>query len=63
LRQRYERWFQEDLRFRHQVENFLVADSSSATSFTPKSARPKSSASDTKEPEEKPGFFRRLLPF
>jgi peptidyl-prolyl cis-trans isomerase SurA len=63
LRQRYERWFQEDLRFRHQVENFLVADSSSATSFTPKSARPKSSASTTKESEEKPGFFRRLLPF
>jgi parvulin-like peptidyl-prolyl isomerase len=63
LRQRYERWFQEDLRFRHQVENFLVADSSSATSFTPKSARPKASASDTKEPEEKRGFFRRLLPF
>jgi peptidyl-prolyl cis-trans isomerase SurA len=63
LRQRYERWFQEDLRFRHQVENFLVADSSSTTKFTPKSARPKVSASDTKEPEEKPGFFRRLLPF
>jgi len=63
LRQRYERWFQEDLRFRHQVDNFLAADSSSATSFTPKSARPKASASDTKELEEKPGFFRRLLPF
>jgi len=63
LRQRYERWFQEDLRFRHQVENFLVADSSSTASFTPKSARPKVSTSDTKEPEEKPGFFRRLLPF
>jgi len=63
LRQRYERWFQEDLRFRHQVENFLVADSSSTTSFTPKSARPKVSTSDPKEPEEKPGFFRRLLPF
>jgi hypothetical protein len=62
LRQRYERWFQEDLRFRHQVENFLVADSGSA-SFTPKSARPKAAALTTKEPEEEKGFFRRLLPF
>jgi peptidyl-prolyl cis-trans isomerase SurA len=63
LRQRYDRWFQEDLRFRHQVENFLVADSSSA-SFTPKSARPKATAPTTKEPEEEEkGFFRKLLPF
>ena len=58
LRQRYERWFQEDLRFRHQVENFLVADSSSATSFTPKSARPKSSASDN----ERAGREARIFP-
>lgn len=63
LRQRYERWFQEDLRFRHQVENFLVADAGSTTSFKPKSARPKVTASAPEEPEEKKGFFRRLLPF
>ncbi|MBI3300791.1 MAG: peptidylprolyl isomerase, partial [Deltaproteobacteria bacterium] len=25
LRQRYERWFQEDLRFRHHIDNFLTA--------------------------------------
>lgn len=63
LRQRYERWFQEDLRFRHQVENFLVADSSSDAPLTLKSARPKTFAGQPKEPEEKKGFFRRLLPF
>jgi len=63
LRQRYERWFQEDLRFRHQVDNFLVSESSSAAPPTLKSARPKTSTASTQEPEEKPGFFRRILPF
>jgi peptidyl-prolyl cis-trans isomerase SurA len=63
LRQRYERWFQEDLRFRHQVENFLVADSGSDAPPTLKSARPKTSVGQAEEPEEKKGFFRRLLPF
>ncbi len=63
LQQRYSRWFQEDLRFRHQVENFLVADSNSS-SFTPKSARPKAGAPTTETPkEEEQGFFRKLLPF
>ncbi|MSQ47707.1 MAG: hypothetical protein EXR78_04840 [Deltaproteobacteria bacterium] len=63
LQQRYNRWFQEDLRFRHQVENFLVADSNSS-SFTPKSARPKAGGPTTEAPkEEEQGFFRKLLPF
>ncbi len=63
LRQRYERWFQEDLRFRHQIDNFLVSDSSSSAPPTLKSARPKTSTTPTPEPEEKKGFFRNLLPF
>lgn len=63
LRQRYERWFQEDLRFRHQVDNFLASESSSSAPMALKSARPKTSTASTQEPEEKPGFFRRLLPF
>jgi len=71
LRQRYERWFQEDLRFRHHVENFLTA--SAGGSPTPV-ARPtstvaktstddKSASTESAEPEKKKGFFRRLLPF
>jgi peptidyl-prolyl cis-trans isomerase SurA len=63
LRQRYERWFQEDLRFRHQIDNFLTAESSSTAPMALKSARPKTATASTQEPEEKPGFFRRLLPF
>jgi peptidyl-prolyl cis-trans isomerase SurA len=63
LRQRYERWFQEDLRFRHQVDNFLVSDADSSAPVTLKSARQTTSTAPTQEPEEKPGFFRRLLPF
>ena len=63
LRQRYERWFQEDLRFRHQIDNFLVSDSSSSAPPTLKSARPKTSTTTTPEPEEKKSFFRNLLPF
>jgi len=65
LRQRYDRWFQEDLRFRHQVENFLTASSTSPAKITLKSAkRPEESPPTTeKEPEPKKGFFRRLIPF
>lgn len=65
LRQRYERWFQEDLRFRHQVENFLTASSPSPTNITLKSARQAETSSPVavKEPEQQKGFFRRLLPF
>ncbi|MGE0822476.1 MAG: peptidylprolyl isomerase [Candidatus Binatia bacterium] len=65
LQERYQRWFQEDLRFRHQVENFLTASSSSGTSnFTFKSARKKAEPTSPPEaPEEQKGFFRRLLPF
>lgn len=64
LRERYERWFQSELRFRHQVENFLTASSSGSTStISLKSARKKEEAKTAaKEPEQK-GFFRRWLPF
>lgn len=74
LRQRYQRWFQEDLRFRHHVENFLTASASSSPSpaiTTPTGVAAKSQEEETappsteKEPEEKKerGFFRRLVPF
>jgi hypothetical protein len=64
LRERYERWFQSDLRFRHQVENFLTASSTGSANTTPlKSARRKEEvATAAQEPEQK-GFFRRWLPF
>jgi peptidyl-prolyl cis-trans isomerase SurA len=55
--------YNEALRQRYEVENFLVADSGSDAPLTLKSARPKTSVSQTEEPEEKKGFFRRLLPF
>jgi parvulin-like peptidyl-prolyl isomerase len=66
LRQRYERWFQEDLRFRHHVENFLT-DSSVGSPVpvakrTPAAANSETSAAKSEEPEKK-GFFRKLLPF
>jgi peptidyl-prolyl cis-trans isomerase SurA len=71
LRQRYERWFQEDLRFRHQIENFLTASSRSPgnqvgkTTTTVASSAAETAAPPDKpaEPEKKKGFFRRLLPF
>jgi peptidyl-prolyl cis-trans isomerase SurA len=72
LRQRYDRWFQEDLRFRHNIENYLTASSSGSRSGTLKQASatppqkkeegPPSSAK-TEGPEKKKGFFRRILPF
>lgn len=66
LRQRYERWFQEDLRFRHHVENFLT--DSSVGSPVPTGRRTTVAASGgtptakSEEPKKK-GFFRKLLPF
>src|SRR5712691_3248638 len=71
LRQRYERWFQEDLRFRHQIENFLTASVSSppnqigkpTTTVTDDSAGEATPSAKPTEPEKKKGFFRRLLPF
>ncbi len=64
LRERYERWFQSDLRFRHQVENMLTTSSGDSSSAIPLiSARQKEeTTSAAKEPEQK-GFFRGLLPF
>jgi peptidyl-prolyl cis-trans isomerase SurA len=76
LRQRYERWFQEDLRFRHHVENFLTASTSGSPTpvARPTSTVAKAStddtatSSDSAESDKKSGFFmkrlfRRLLPF
>ena len=71
LRQRYERWFQEDLRFRHQVDNFLTASSGGSSGGTLRQTSPAadSQAGDTatsapaEKAEKKKGFFRRLLPF
>ena len=79
LRRRYERWFQEDLRFRHHVETFLTASAASPARTAARSPDMPSDEQDnlsaatttegtatektTKEPEKKRGFFRRLLPF
>ncbi len=66
LRQRYERWFQEDLRFRHHIENFLTASSSGVPSpvikQTSSAASNQARAAKPAEPEKR-GFFRKLLPF
>jgi hypothetical protein len=64
LRERYERWFQSDLRFRHQVENYLTdSPTGSANTIPLQSARRKEEAATAaREPEQK-GFLRRWLPF
>jgi peptidyl-prolyl cis-trans isomerase SurA len=73
LRQRYERWFEEDLRFRHHIENFLTASSSgssgtamsltSAPSSSQTQETPPSTTAEKAEKKDERGFFRRLLPF
>lgn len=74
LRRRYERWFEEDLRFRHHVETFLTASAGGPTGATSRTARARTDgqggaeATGTggmakEEAKEKKGFFRRLLPF
>jgi len=71
LRQRYERWFQEDLRFRHQVDNFLTASSGGSSGGTLRQPSPAADSQAGETPtsapaekaEKKKGFFRRLLPF
>ena len=64
LRERYERWFQSELRFRHQVENFLTAPAPSTVSTVSlKSARKKEEQAAAAQEAEKPGFLRRWLPF
>jgi peptidyl-prolyl cis-trans isomerase SurA len=72
LRQRYERWFQEDLRFRHHVENFLTASSGTvrrevrqaSTSAGSQDATPSATpTAENAEEKKERGFFRRLLPF
>lgn len=70
MRQRYERWFQEDLRFRHHIENSLTASSSGSpggtvrqTSVAASNQKGEKASTPATEPEKKKGFFRRLLPF
>lgn len=63
LKKRYERWFQEDLRFRHNIENFLTASSSSSASKLLSKTNDAGQATSAKTQEEKKGFFRRLWPF
>src|SRR5262245_55905915 len=64
LRERYERWFQSDLRYRHQVENLLASSSDGSSSTIPlKSARHKEEATTAAKESGQEGFFRRWLPF
>jgi parvulin-like peptidyl-prolyl isomerase len=65
LKQRYDRWFQEDLRFRHNIENFLTASSSTTPSRALRrvnSAQAEPPPMQAQEPEKK-GFLRKLWPF
>jgi peptidyl-prolyl cis-trans isomerase SurA len=72
LRKRYERWFQEDLRFRHHIENFLTASTSRSSPVTTNAtdtsspgteSTPSESTEKQQETKSERGFFRRLLPF
>lgn len=65
LKKRYDRWFQEDLRFRHNIENLLTASASGSAGKGLKktNSAAASEPAAAKAPEEKKGFFRRLLPF
>lgn len=64
LKQRYERWFQEDLRFRHNIENFLTASSGGSSSrLLRKTSNASQADSGKTQEEEKKGFFRNLWPF
>ena len=64
LKERYDRWFQEDLRFRHNIENFLTSAPSSSTSRLLTNSR-ETAPEETKDQEqkEKEGFFEGLWPF
>lgn len=64
LKERYDRWFQEDLRFRHNIENFLTTASHSSTSrLLTKSSDVHPAETETQEKGEKEGFFENLWPF
>ncbi len=64
LKQRYERWFQEDLRFRHNVENFMTASAREPSRIVTKKVSDEDAAAKPQEQEEeKKGFLRRLWPF
>ncbi len=66
LKKRYDRWFQEDLRFRHNIENLLTASASGPSrGLVKKDGGPdegKSAAEKDKEPKKK-GFLKHLWPF
>jgi hypothetical protein len=66
LKKRYDRWFQEDLRFRHNIENLLTASASGPSRGMGKkgggSDDGKSAVEKDTEPEKK-GFLKRLWPF
>lgn len=70
LRRRYERWFEEDLRFRHHIETFPTASAGSGTGVASSAGRLRRSEETTtsgaptaQEGKGQKGFFRRLLPF
>ena len=66
LKERYDRWFQEDLRFRHNIENFLTAAPRSSTRSlltTSREASPAEPQTQAKEGEAKEGFLKSLWPF
>lgn len=65
LKKRYDRWFQEDLRFRHNIENFLIATPARPSRDLLK--KPSDGAAgqtaSAQAPEEEKGFLRSLWPF
>ncbi len=65
LKKRYDRWFQEDLRFRHNIENFLAAapTRSSRDLLKKPSAEPAGQTTAAQAPKEEPGFLDSLWPF
>ncbi len=67
LKQRYDRWFQEDLRFRHNIENFMTASTNRASraalrKTSEASTEKESSSEKSTEPENQPkkGFFKGI---
>ena len=64
LKERYERWFQEDLRFRHNVENLMTASTREPSRTVVKKATTEETAAKPQEQDEKKkGFLQNLWPF
>ena len=61
LQKRYQRWFQEDLRFRHHVELIASLDSEASEKSSLVSSSPQ--VSQPAKKEKKRSFFRKLIPF